>query len=570
MKRSNVLVLASITILSVFLFSCGAFNKMKDRAGEIKYTVTPSPLEMHAGEVTINISGSFPDKYFDKSTVVEIIPTIKYEGGEKELKPLMLQGEKVEENNKVIKFETGGSFTYEDKVEYTDEMFRSELMVKIKATRKGKELIFDPMKIADGIIATPNLVQQDSKVILAKDKFVRVTNETKAAEILFNIQQANLKPSELRDEDIKVLKDFIDQAKEDERREFKGVNLEAYASPDGAVDLNQKLSERRVKATDNYLKRFFRKVEEAEKEEFVKSNAKGQDWNGFKNALQNSDVADKELILKVLNMYSDPDVRNKEMKNLTKTFEEVAEEVLPKLRRSTFTVSVDVIGKSDEELKTYFDSIPDSLAIEEILYTAGLYEDNATKLKVYKKAAQVYPNDWRTHNNVGVIEFEEGNLDKAKTAFEEAKKVKANATVFNNLGAIAIKEGNFDEASELLTSASGAGKELDYNLGILSIRKAEYKEAASYFSGFNTANAGLSKILTTDVDGAIKTLEAADVTAVGLYLKAICGARKSDGELTFNSLRSAVGKDANLKQRAAKDVEFANYFEDDTFKSIIK
>ena len=572
MKRTNVIYLATLLIV-IALTSCGSFKKMKPNHNLVKYTVTPNPVEMHGDEVSISVSGKFPEKYFDKSAVIEATPYIKSANGtEIALKPVKLQGEKAEDNGKVIKYAEGGSFSYSDKVPFSEDMKNSIIEIRIKASRKGKEVVFDPLKIADGVMATSTNLKMDSKVVGAKDKFVRITSESKKAQILFNIQQANIQGKELRAEDVKAFEEYVKDANANERKELKGLSLEAYASPDGGVSLNEKLANNRAKNTEKYIKRKFKKVDAIKGESFVKSTPKGSDWEGFKSALGSSDVADKDLILRVLSMHSDPEVRNKEMHNLSKVFDNVAKDVLPQLRRSVFSINVDLIGYSDEELKTIADTKPDSLKPEELLKAAALNEGNLEKqLSLYKEFVKLYASDWRGQNNVGYTNFLLGNYAEAKQAFEDAKAVKANSTVFNNLGACALKDNDFDKAEEYFTSAAGAGKELDYNLGIVAIKKGQYKEAVGYFGSENTANAGLAKILGEDLEGAIKVLDAADQNdATVLYLKAVCGARKGDTDMMYNNLRSAIGKDSKLNLSAKNDVEFIKYRTDDTFTSIVK
>lgn len=603
MKSFKVVYVTSLFIVALIVSSCGGLKKMLKEEGKVTYTVDPAILEMHGDSVKVTITGKVPEKFFQKKVIVEGTPYIVWEGGEKALKKEVYQGEKVQGNNKVIKYESGGSFSFTDKVAYEEGMKMSRLEVRLQgykgkdAAKPDKKVVdFTKKEVAKGVIATPNLVQMDSKVIAAKDDFVRTTSESKDASILFDMTKSNVKTTELKKDEIKALQDFINQAQTDKRREYKGMNVDGQASPDGPVQLNDKLSKDRAKSTEDLMNKEMKDKEKKEKEEFTKKNkankeaikkfqpkqfdfktmfksaGKGQDWEGFKAAIQASTMQDKDLIIRTLSMYSDPDQRNKEIKNLKQVFSALKEKVYPTLRKSSIKINVDIVGYSDEELVRIANSAPDSLKIEEILKAGNLEKDLNKQNSIYKAAARIFPDDWRTHNNAGYTSFLLNNTAEAKTAFEDAKAKKADPIVFNNLAACALKEKDFAKAKELLTSAAGAGNEVGYNMGIINIKKAEYKDAVSNCGSFNTMNTALAKLLNGSVDDAIKTLDNAENKddAMVLYLKAICGARKANTEILFNSLRSAVGKDASLGAKAKTDMEFNKYFEDDTFKSIAK
>lgn len=549
---------------------------MKKNYGMVDYTVTPPVLEEHADSVDISITGKFPEKYFNKKAMADVTPVLKWEGGEKAFKTVKVQGEAVQDNNTTIAYVSGGSFSYTDRISYADAMKMSKLEVRVDAyiaTKPDKKVGFDVKEIASGVIATPLLVNMKGKVIIGADKFQRITADKKQAEILYNIQQAQVRSSELRKDEVKALVEYINEAKENERKEFTGVTVSSYASPDGAEDLNSKLADNRSKAADKYIQKQFRKVEAASKEDFVSNNITAEDWDGFKQLVQASDIADKDLILKVLSMYSDTETREKEIKNISAVYLELAKDILPKLRRSKINVNVNLIGYSDEEITAIFNAKPDSLNVEELLYAATLTKDQAQKLNVYTKCSEIYPKEWRGFNNKGVILFETEKYDEAKQAFEAAKELdNTNSKVLNNLGAVELVKGNVADAKELFTSAGGAGAEVNYNKGIVAIKEADYASAVSMFGDNNSFNSGLAKLLNGDNDGAVKAADSGDDkdSAMNFYLKAIAGARSSNTDLLFNNLRSAVEKNASLKAAAKTDMEFANYFEDTTFKSIVE
>ena len=569
---------ATVIIAALFIISCGGLNKMKKDAQNVKYTVTPKPVELHADSVEVSITGKIPPKYFNKKVIIEATPVLKWANGEKAYEVKKLQGESVEANNQVISNADGGSFSYTAKVPYEEGMRVSDLEIRIKGYLAGKEdkaVDFDPYKIAEGVISTSNLVKIDSKGIIGKDKFQRIVPETKYAEILYTIQQSSVRGSEARTEQMKALKEYIKEVKANDRKEFKGVAISSYASPDGdEQEINAPLSEKRGQSAEKFMKKEFKKVTEVkDKEGFVAYKATAEDWAGFKELVQASELKDKDLILRVLSMQSDPEKREQEIKNISATYLELAKEVLPKLRRSKINVNVDLIGYSDEEIKAIYGQKPDSLNVEELLYAATLFTTDDEKLAVYKKVGEIYNKDWRGFNNAGVIYIAKGDLANAKTELQKAKSIDAsNPVILNNCAAVQMREGNFEKAEELLTSAAGAGDEVNYNKGIVLIKKADYAGAGAAFGNNCSFNAALAKVLNGDYAGAAKTIDCSDDKAsdMGFYLKAIVGARNDDSDMVLNNLRAAIEKNAELKTLAKSDMEFAKFFANDTFKSIVE
>ncbi len=576
MRKSGLLKIASFILTAVIITSCGGIKKMVKNYDQVTYTVTPTVLEMHGDSVEVNISGKFPPKYFAKKVVAEATPTLKFEGGEKAYKMTKLQGEAVQDNNKVISYVDGGSFSFNGKIGFEDAMRLSKLEIKIDAylaKKPEKKTTFSAKQIATGVIATPSLVNLKGRTILGKDNFQRITSANKGAELLYQIQQANIKPAELKKEQIKDLVAFIDEVKNNKRKEFIGVSVSSYASPDGTMELNSKLSEKRKGTADKYVENQLKKVANAKNEGFVTSTTTAEDWDGFKTVLEGSQIADKDLILRVLSMYSDGDQREKEIKNIAAAYTELAKDILPQLRRSKINVNINLIGYSDTELDSIFNVSPDSLKEEEMLYTATLKQDNDFKLKVYTKFAEKFAKDWRGENNKGTILWAQDKFAEAKQAFEAAKAIdNSNPIILNNLGACELKEGNIEKAKELLKSASGAGAEVNHNLGVIAIKEGDYAGAVSYFGDECSMCAGLAKTLNGDNDGGINAVNcgACKETAMGYYLKAVIGARKADSDALFTNLRSAIEKKAELKKLALTDMEFAKFFENDTFKSIVK
>ena len=572
MGQKRLLKLSAFVVAATLLSSCGGLKKMVKNYDQVSYSVTPTVLEMHGDSVEINITGKFPPKYFHKKVIAEATPVLKYDGGETAYTMTKLQGEAVQDNNKVISYTDGGSFSYTGKIPYKDAMRLSKLEIRIDAYMASKpdaKVSFAVKEIADGVIATPSLISLKGRTILGKDNFQRITSANKGAEIMYQIQQANIKPSELRKDQIKDLLAFIDEVKNNDRKEFKGIVVSSYASPDGGLDLNEKLANNRSKSADRFVKKSLKKVDGVE----IEDKTTAEDWEGFQQLVQASNIPDKDLILRVLSMYSDPDQREKEIKNIAAAYTELAKDVLPKLRRSKINVNINLIGYSDAELDSLFKANPDTLNEEEMLHVATLKEDLNFKLEVYTKFAQQFPKDWRGENNKGYILWQQDKIDEAKKAFEAAKAIdNNNKIILNNLGAVELLQGNIEKAKEYFTSASGAGAEVNHNLGIIAVKEGDYASAVSFFGDECSACAGLAKLLNGDADAALKAINCGPCKekAKGYYLKAVIGARNGDSDALFNNLRAAVEKDAKFKQLAKTDMEFAKFFDNDTFKSIVQ
>ncbi len=562
-----------LILAAVIMSSCSGLNKMKKNSGLVKYEVTPKVLEAHAGVVTVTIKGTFPEKYFDKKTTLTATPVLTYQGGETAFdKAQVVQGESVSANNKVIQ-STGGDFTYTGTIPFKDAMRMSELVLRIKAERGKKNLNFDPVKIADGVIATSTLVEKTGKPILMRDKYVRVNPESQVADINYQINMADIRSSELKDEDITQLREYIKNTTTASNKELKGVVVSSYASPDGTMKINAPLSEKRGTTADKFVKKEFSKVEAAKGNDFFNELTTPEDWEGFKAEVEKSNIQDKDLILRVLSMYSDPDVREKEIKNMSSAYEELKTQILPKLRRSKIIVNADVIGRSDEEILAQMKSDPKALNIEEMLRAAFLTQDQNEALKYYQTAAENNPKDVRAANNVGYTFMVLGKTDEAIAAFEKARAIENNDVVKNNLGMGALVKGDIAKAEEYFNSMTSATPESKWGLGTIAITKGEYDKAVNYFGTEPDFNLALALVLKGDVTKAKSTLDnVKDVAKTGkpAYLKAVVGARQDDKNALTNNLRDAVAANAQWKGLAKTDLEFAKYFNDDTFKSTIQ
>jgi tetratricopeptide (TPR) repeat protein len=569
MKNFKTFVL--FVLAAAVLSSCGGLNKMVKEADQVSYKVTPEVLEMHGGEVAATVEVKYPAKYFNKKAILTLTPVVKYANGETSLDPIVVQGEDVTENNKVIAYATGGNEKVSDSFEYTDEMLRSELVVQISATMKGKTADFEDVKLADGIIATPNLVEVDPKTLTFSDKFQRVVPDSYETDIKYVINRADVRQSETKKEDVVGMTDFLKSANENDRIEMKGLEISAYASPDGELDFNEKLSVKRQGSAAKYLKSTLNKTDIEIADEILSMMATAEDWEGFKKLMEASSIQDKEMILRVLSMHSDPEVREQEIRNISAAFEVIKEEILPELRRSKFTVNVDKIGWSDEELQELWTSDPDKLTLEELLYTATLMDDMQTKADIYKKTTMKHANCLRAHNNLGWAYFQMGEYDNAEAAFMAAKELKDNDIVNNNLGAVALVKGDVEKATELFTASLGAGQDVNYNLGIVNIINGDYGKALNYFGSAPSYNSGLAMYLNNMDDQAFRTIvNLTDETAKKYYMIAVIAANQDKPEVAMENLKMAVDMDASLKERAKKDLEFAKIMNEEAFKAIVE
>ncbi len=583
MKNFNLKPFVLLLFVAVVFSGCAGLKKMKRNADQIQFKVTPEVLETHAGEVDLSIDGRFPAKYFNKKATLTATPVLVYEGGETELSPVTLQGEKVQGNNRVISLNAGGTFSYKDAVDFNEDMRKSELVMNIQAARGARTLDFNPIKIADGVIATSTNVANFPKPILGVrreannsgkydpniDPFQRIVPDEMVADIHYQINRANLLNEEISKEDVRKLLEYTQSANTEERINLQNIEVSAYASPDGSIDFNTELAGKRKDTSSEFLSKRLRQLGV---DMSLRTRYTPEDWDGFKEKVEQSNIQDKELILRVLSMYNDPEVREREIRNLSETFTALADDILPQLRRAKLLTSVELIGKTDEELMSLAKSDPASLNPAELLYAATLFSSLEEQLDIYNSFIKVYPNDWRGPNNAGYIQVKQMNYTAAKPLFEKAETLRNNEPVVkNNLGAIALYENRIEDAETLFGAASGAGEEVNYNLGIVSIKKANYDQAVKYFQNHQDVNSALAKMLTGDNNGALRDLEAFDQPKCFMkeYLKAVVGARTARENLVFDSLKAAVQINPEVKQRAKTDLEFAKYFNDSRFQAIV-
>ena len=553
-----------VALVAVFS-SCS--SKLDELSADY-FSVTPQVLEAVGGKVPATINGTFPEKYFNKKAVVEVTPVLKWDGGQAVGQSAVFQGEKVEGNDQTIAYKAGGNYTMKTVFDYVPEMAKSELFLEFTAKVGNKEVAIPAVKVADGVISTSEIVAQTvatANVALGEDAFQRIIKEKHDANIMFLIQQANVRSSEL-----KTAKAFQEEVKaigEAANKQITNIEISAYASPDGSLDLNQGLAEKRQDATAKVVNKNLKKDK---MEANVDTKYTAEDWEGFQELVSKSNIQDKELILRVLSMYKEPEQREQEIKNISSVYSDLADEILPQLRRSRLTLNYEIIGKSDEEIANLADNNAKELSLEELLYAATLAKDAAKKEAIYTKATQLFPNDYRAFNNLGKLAYEAGDMDKAENLLKKALTIKENPEANMNLGLVALAKGKAAEAESYLGKAAG-NPELNEALGNLYVAQGQYERAVNAFGDAKTNSAALAQILAKDYNKAKSTLAAvANPDGYTDYLNAVIGAKTNNAAMVISNLKSAVAKDSSLAKKAATDLEFAKYFTNADFLSIIK
>ena len=543
----------------------------KSKMGELSpdyFTVTPQVLEAVGGKVPATINGKFPEKYFPKKAVVEVTPVLRWEGGQAKGQPALFQGEKVEGNDQTVSYRMGGNYTLRTSFDYVPEMAKSELYLEFKARVGSKVLKIPAVKVADGVISTAQLLQQtlgSANPANGDDAFQRIIKEKHDANIMFLIQQANVRASELKT--AKAFGSEVKNVNDAANKKISNIEISAYASPDGGVSLNTTLAENRQ---NNTAKLIGSDLKKAKIDAAVDTKYTAQDWEGFQELVSKSNIQDKELILRVLSMYSDPEQREQEIKNISSVYKTLADEVLPQLRRSRLTLNYEIIGKSDEEIASLADSDAKQLNVEELLYASTLTKDPAKQEAIFTKATQIYPNDFRAYNNLGKLAYQAGNLDKAESYFKKAASVKDAPEVNTNLGLIALNKGDKTAAESYLSKGSGA-KALNEALGNLYVAQGQYGRAVNAFGDTKTNSAALAQILAKDYNKAKNTLASVEKPdAYTDYLMAVLGARTNNSSMVLNCMKNAVAKEPALAKKAASDLEFTKFFTNSAFMDILR
>ena len=542
-----------------------ALSSCSSKLGELSadnFKVTPNPLESKGGQVAVTITGTFPEKYLKKKAVVTVVPELRYGNGQAaQGQAATFQGEKVEGNDQTISYKMGGNYTMRANYKYVPEMQKSDLYMTFDAYvgKKKKKVEVPAVKVAEGVIATSELYTSTlsgSGACIAADTFQRVRAQRQEAQIKFLINQANLRKSELKNNSITEFVKMLKEINADrEKLNLKNVEVLAYASPDGTLDFNDKLAGKRQNVSVDYAKK---QVKNAKLESDVTGSYTAEDWDGFQKLVAASNIQDKDVILRVLSMYQDPEEREQQIRNMSAGFRELADGILPELRRSRLIINYELIGRSDQQIKDQYAADATQLSVDEMLYAATLESSVDAKESIYKKTTQVYPNDYRAYNNLATIAFEKGNYDAAKNYLAQAQSKNSNAPEVNaNLGLLALKNGNISEAESYIAKANTA---TDYNkvLGSLNLAKGDYATAEQNLKGYNCNTTALAQILNKNYAGAASTLNNIEKKdAMTDYLQAILNARQGNNDAASSYLRSALQKDPSLATYANNDLELS-------------
>ena len=553
MKKIQVLTLTACSMLA--LSSCS--NKMVLTADN--FEVVPNPLETQSGMVPSTINGSFPEKFMKKKAVVTVIPELRYAGQATQGQSATFQGEKVLGNNQTISYRLGGRYTMRSTVPYNEDMQKSELWMTFKAYKGKKEIQIPAVKVADGVIATSELYKKtllSDGGCLAVDSFQRVRAQKQEANIKFLVNQANLRKSELKNNSVTEFVEMLKKINADrEGFNLSNVEVQAYASPEGGFKFNDKLAGKRQNVSEKYVKDQLKKTK---MNADIDAHYTAQDWDGFQRLVQASNLQDKDVILRVLSMYKDPEEREQQIRNMSAAFRELADGILPELRRSRLIINYETIGRSDDQIKEQYNADAAKLSADELLYFASLQDTQADQEKVYKKAAELYDKDYRAYNNLATIALSKGDKAAAASYLAKALALDTNSAESNaNKGLMSLATGNMAEAEAAI--AKGATSETTtYAQGVLSLAKGNYAQAQQLFGDKKTNSAALAQLLAKDYDAAAKTLDKVEnADAMTDYLHAIVAARRGNKFAASSYLKEALQKDPSLKAYADNDLELA-------------
>ena len=550
-KKQFVLLSAASMML---LTSCS--SKLGALSAD-NFSVDPNPLETMAGIVPATINGTFPEKYMNKKAVVTVVPELRYLDGQvAQGQSATFQGEKVQGNEQTISYQVGGRYTMKTNFQYLN-CNKADMYLTFKA-RIGKKSVNVPdVKVADGVLATSELYKRtlrSAQAAIAPDAFQRITEQKQEASVKFLIGQFNLRKSELKNNSVQeFVRLLTDIAKNQEKLQMQNVEVSAYASPDGGYSINERLADNRQNVTTQYVQQLYKDKKISAP---IDSKYTAEDWDGFQQLVQASNIQDKDVILRVLSMYKDPEEREEQIRNISQAFRELADGVLPQLRRSRMVINYNVVGRSDEQIQQQLKSDPTKLTVEEMLYAATLVADDNSKEDIYKTTTEIYPSDARAFNNIATIEYGKGNLTAAKQYIEQAQRVSVNLPeAAANLGMLALRNGDIATAENYIAKAVGANG-LAEVMGNLNLAKGNYAQAEQDFKDVYSNSAALAQILNKNYASAAVTLKyVKNPDATTDYLKAIMSARMGNTSDAATALRSAIAKDASFASYAANDLE---------------
>lgn len=552
MKKRNYLLLSAASVL--FMASC---SKMGPLSAD-NFTVTPNPLESQGGKVAATVNGTFPEKYMKKKAVVTVTPELRYANGQvAKGQSATFQGEKVMGNDQTISYKVGGRYTMKTSFDYVPEMQKSDMYLTFDA-RKGKKVYNVPaVKVADGVIATSELYRRtlaSENGVIAPDTFQRVNAKKQEANIKFLINQANIRKSELKNNSVQEFIEMLKKINADrEGFNIQNVEIQAYASPEGGVKFNDKLAGQRKNQSEKYVKNTLKKTKV---DAALDAHYTAQDWEGFQKLVAASNLQDKDVILRVLSMYEDPQEREQQIRNMSAGFQELANGILPELRRSRLIINYETIGRSDEQIKEQYKNDASKLSADELLYSATLDETPAKQEEIYKKTVEAYPNDYRAYNNLAALALAKGDKEAAQQYAAKAAQLGSDTPETQaNLGLISLINGNVQDAERAISKGANS-ENVKAALGALNIAKGNYAQAESDFGKTASNTAALAQILNKNYAAAAKTLDKVEnPNAMTDYLHAIAAARRGNKFAAASYLKEALQKDASLKEYADNDLE---------------
>ena len=558
------IIMRNYSILSLSLISLVAFSSCS-KLGPLSadnFTVEPNPLETLGGEVPATVNGVFPVKYMKPKAVVTVTPELRYADGKvAKGQSATFQGERVMGNDQTISYKMGGRYTMKTSFAYVPEMQKSDMYLTFDARLGKKKVEVPAVKVATGVLATSELYKQalmNAGGCIATDSFQRVRAQRVEANIKFLVNQANLRKSELKNGSVKEFVEMLKKINADrEGLNLKNVEVAAYASPEGGFKFNDKLAGKRQSVSEAYVDKQLKAAKLGGAN--VDAHYTAQDWDGFKRLVQASNIQDKDVILRVLEMYKDPAEREQQIRNMSAGFRELADGILPELRRSRLIINYETVGRSDEQIKEQYKADAAQLSADELLYAATLTNDANEKEAIYKKAAECYDKDYRAYNNLAVMAFNKGDENAAKSYVKQAfAKDQKAPEGYANLALIALRNGNIAEAESNLSKAINANG-FGEVLGNLNIAKGNYATAVKNFEGSKSNSAALAQILNKDYAAAVATLkDQKNADALSDYLMAIVQNRQGNTAAAQDYLNSAIKKNSALSQYADNDLEFAN------------
>lgn len=560
--------IAAIMMMVVMMGACSRMGELNSH----NFTVMPSPLEANGGKVTVTVNGVFPEKYMKRKATVSITPVLRYQSGEASAQSASFQGEKVVGNAQTISYRLGGNFTLRTQFDYKEPMHKSELYLVFDVKNGKKAVNQKDVKVADGVVSTSDLVRRtlrSASTAYAEDNFQHVIKQKQDANIQFLINEAKIRNGELKSVSVQqflsTLKDIQTDA---EGKSMDGIEISSYASPEGALDFNTKLAQNRGTNTKDYVNT---QLKEHRLDAAINSKYTAEDWEGFQQLVSQSNLQDKDLILRVLSMYQDPEEREKQIRNLSAAFTDLAKQILPQLRRSRIRINYDLIGRSDDQIEEQYKQDATQLSVDELLYAATLTEDPALQQAILKRTASIYPNDYRALNDLATMSYQQGDYSAAKDYVQKALAVNPSAPEANaNQALLSMLNGNASDASQALGKAAGA-KNVNELMGNLSLMQGNYAQAVSQFGDTPSNSAALAQLLSKDYITAATTLtRVSKPDAMTSYLKAIIAARTNNSQLAVDNLREALQADPSLKDYAANDLEFQSLKTDAGFQLLTK